>query len=277
MGKSVGFIGNFKGKLGNTVGYKVSQSNSGTNQGVRVYQPNIKNPKSAAQAEQRAKYAPIFATYRALKMIIDRGNESKPYGNASRLAWLRKAFRSCVISWTPQGETVKFPIGCQLTQGSLRDIPFTIQADELKIVAPSIGDKQQFSEVSELVGFLLDNYPYLKEGDQFTIVIAEVQYQSLQFKIESYILNPTDETPLHGWGCERGRIVYYGDDVIIGAAIIISREGAHGEHLRSTSFLTINADEVQNPPYDDASKQAAIASYMATDSANADWAEESIQ
>lgn len=277
MGKSVGFIGNFKGKLGNAVGYKVSQSNSGTNQGVRVYQPNIKNPKSAAQAEQRAKYAPIFATYRALKMIIDRGNESKPYGNASRVAWLKKAFRSSVIPWTPQGETVKFPIGCQLTLGSLRDIPFTIQTDELKIVAPSIGDKQQFSEVSELVGFLLDDYPYLKEGDQFTLVVAEIQYQSLQFKIESYILNPTDETPLHGWGCERGRIVYYGDDVIIGAAIIISREGSHGEHLRSTSFLTINADEVQNPPYDDASKQAAIASYMATNGTNADWAEESIQ
>lgn len=277
MGKSVGFIGNFKGKFGNAVGYKVSQSNSGTNQGVRVYQPNIKNPKSAAQAEQRAKYAPIFATYRALKMVIDRGNESKPYGNASRIAWLKKAFRSSIIPWTPQGSTVKFPIGCQLTQGSLKDIAFTIQTDELKIVAPSIHDPQQISEVSELVGFLLDDYPYLKEGDQFTLVVAEIQYQSLQFKVESYIMDPNDETPLHGWGCERGRIVYYGDDVIIGAAIIISREGSHGEHLRSTSFLTLNEDEVQNPPYDDASKQAAIASYMATDSANADWAEESIQ
>lgn len=277
MGKSVGFIGNFKGKLGNTVGYKVSQSNSGTNQGVRVYQPNIKNPKSAAQAEQRAKYAPIFATYNALKNIIDRGNESKPYGNASRIAWLKKAFRSSVIPWTPQGSTVKYPIGCQLTQGSLNDIAFTIQTNELKIVAPSIHDPEQFTEVSELAGFLLDDYPYLKEGDQFTLVVADIQNQSLQFKVESYIMDPNDDTPLHGWGCEPGRIVYYGDDVIIGAAIIISREGAKGEHLRSTSFLTLNADEVQHAPYDDASKQSAIASYMASTGANADWAEESIQ
>lgn len=277
MGKSVGFIGNFKGKLGNAVGYKVSQSNSGTNQGVRVYQPNIKNPKSAAQAEQRAKYAPIFATYRALKSIIDRGNEALPYGNASRIAWLKKAFRSSVIPWTPQGETVRYPLGCQLTQGTLNSLEFTIQTDELKIVAPSIHDAQQFAEVSELAGFLLDDYPFLKEGDQFTLVVGNIQYQSLQFKIESYILDPTDETPLHGWGCERGRIVYYGDDVIIGAAIIISREGAHGEHIRSTSFLNLNQEEVQNAPYDNASKQAAIASYMANDSANADWAEESIQ
>ena len=277
MGKSVGFIGNFKGKLGNAVGYKVRQSNSGTNQGVRVYQPNIKNPKSAAQAEQRAKYAPIFATYRALKSIIDRGNESKPYGNASRIAWLKKAFRSSVIPWTPQGETVRYPLGCQLTQGTLNSIEFTIQTDELKIVAPSIHDQQQFSEVSELAGFLLDDYPFLKEGDQFTLVVGEIQYQSLQFKIESYILDPTDKTPIHGWGCERGRIVYYGEDVIMGAAIIISREGAHGEHLRSTSFLNLNPEEVQKPPYDAASKQAAIASYMATGTTNADWAEESIQ
>ena len=277
MGKSVGFIGNFKGKLGNAVGYKVSQSNSGTNQGVRVYQPNIKNPKSAAQAEQRAKYAPIFATYRALKMIIDRGNESKPYGNASRIAWLKKAFRSSIIPWTPQGSTVKFPIGCQLTQGSLHNIDLSVKIDTLKIAAPSIKGQQTFSEMSELVGFLLYDYPYLKEGDQFTLVVAEIQSQSLQFKVESYIMDPDDETPLNGWGCETGQIVYNGDDFIIGAAIIISREGSRGEHLRSTSFLTLNEERLRKPPYDDASKQAAIASYMANGSANTDWAEESIQ
>ena len=277
MGKSVGLIGNFKGKLGNTVGYKVSLSNSGTNQGVRVYQLNIRNPKSAAQAEQRAKYAPIFATYRALKMIIDRGNESKPYGNASRIAWLKKAFRSSIIPWTPQGSTVKFPVGCQLTQGSLHNVDFTVQIDTLKIAAPSIKGQQTFSEMSELVGFLFENYPFLKKGDQFTLVVAKIQSQSLQFKVESYIMDPDDKTPIHGWGCETGQIVYNGDNVIIGAAIIISREGSHGEHLRSTSFLTIYEGRQRVPPYDDASKQAAIASYMANDSANADWAEESIQ
>ena len=277
MGKSVGFIGNFKGKLGNTVGYKVSLSNSGTNQGVRVYQPNIKNPKSAAQAEQRAKYAPIFATYRALKMIIDRGNESKPYGNASRIAWLKKAFRSSIIPWTPQGSTVKFPVGCQLTQGSLHNVDFSVEIETLKIAAPSIKGQQIFSELGELAGFLLDDYPNLKKGDQFTLIVTQFHYQSLQFKVESYIMDPDDETPIHGWGCETGQIVYNGDNVIIGAAIIISREGSHGEHLRSTSFLTLNAGRMRVPPYDDASKQAAIASYMATNGGNADWAEESIQ
>lgn len=277
MGKSVGFIGNFKGKLGNAVGYKVSQSNSGTNQGVRVYQPNIKNPKSAAQAEQRAKYAPIFATYRALKMIIDRGNESKPYGNASRVAWLKKAFRSTEIAWFKRGELVGYPVGCQLSQGTLKNIPFSIQSDALYINAPNVEQGQRIDTVASLSDALMNDYPFLKVGDQVTFITSLVPDGTLQFNVLSIIIDDENPEHLDAFQGGRGHIVMQTDDVIISAAIILSREGAHGEHLRSTSFLTLNAGEVQNAPYDDASKQAAIASYMATDSANADWAEESIQ
>ena len=277
MGKSVGFIGNFKGKLGNAVGYKVSQSNSGTNQGVRVYQPNIKNPKSAAQAEQRATYAPIFATYRALKMIIDRGNESKPYGNASRVAWLRKAFRTSEIPWIKRGELVKYPIGCQLTQGTLKNISFSIQSDALYINAPNVEQLQRIDTVASLSDALMNDYPFLKVGDQVTFITSLIPDGALEFKILSIIIDDENPEHLDMFSGGRGNIVMQTDDVIISAAIIISREGSHGEHLRSTSFLTLNAEEVQNPPYDDESKQAAIASYMANDSANADWAEESIQ
>ena len=277
MGKSVGFIGNFKGKLGNTVGYKVSQSNSGTNQGVRVYQPNIKNPKSTAQAEQRAKYAPIFATYRALKMIIDRGNESKPYGNASRIAWLRKAFRSTEIAWFKRGELVNYPIGCQLTHGTLRSIQFGISGDSIQINAPGVEQGQHFQTVGALSDILMNSYPFLRLGDQVTFITSLIPDGALQFDVLSIIID--DESPefIQGFTCSRDSLIMQTDDDIIGAAIIISREGSHGEHLRSTSFLTLNADRVRRPPYDDASKQDAIASYMANGSANTDWAEESIQ
>ena len=74
MAKGIGLIGNFKGKVGNTVGYKLTASNNGQTQGIRVYQPIVKNPKSAGQAEQRAKLLAVNATYRALKKVIDRGN-----------------------------------------------------------------------------------------------------------------------------------------------------------------------------------------------------------
>lgn len=277
MGKSVGFIGNFKGKLGNAVGYKVSQSNSGTNQGVRVYQPNIKNPKSAAQAEQRAKYAPIFATYRALKMIIDRGNESKPYGNASRVAWLRKAFRTSEMAWFERGTLVDYPIGCQLTQGTLRSIPFGINGETIEINAPSVEQVQLVPTVADLSHILMNNYPFLKLGDQVTFVTSLVPEGALQFDVLSIIIDDESPEMIQGFRGSNGSIVMQTDDSIVSAAIILSREGAHGEHLRSTSQLYINGSQLAEYPYRPQDKEAAIASYMASDSANADWAEESIQ
>ena len=277
MGKSVGFIGNFKGKLGNAVGYKVSQSNSGTNQGVRVYQPNIKNPKSAAQAEQRAKYAPIFATYRALKMIIDRGNESKPYGNASRIAWLRKAFRSTEIAWFKRGELVNYPIGCQLTHGTLRSIPFGISGDSIQINAPNVEQGQLVQTVGTLSDILMNSYPFLRLGDQVTFITSLVPDGALQFDVLSIIIDDENPEFIQGFTCSRDSLIMQTDDSVISAAIILSREGAHGEHLRSTSQLTINVAQLSEYPYRPQDKQDAIASYMATDGANADWAEESIQ
>ena len=277
MGKSVGFIGNFKGKLGNAVGFKVSQSNSGTNQGVRVYQPNIKNPKSAAQAEQRAKYAPIFATYNALKSIIDRGNESKPYGNASRIAWLRKAFRSTEIAWFKRGELVNYPIGCQLTHGTLRSIPFGISGDSIQINAPSVEQGQLVQTVGALSDILMNSYPFLRLGDQVTFITSLIPDGALQFDVLSIIIDDENPEFIQGFTCSRDSLIMQTDDGIISAAIILSREGAHGEHLRSTSQLNINVAQLSKYPYRPQDKEAAIASYMATDSANADWAEESIQ
>lgn len=277
MGKSVGFIGNFKGKLGNTVGYKVSQSNSGTNQGVRVYQPNINNPKSAAQAEQRAKYAPIFATYRALKSIIDRGNESKPYGNASRIAWLKKAFRTTEMAWYKRGENINYPIGCQLTQGTLKSIPFNIDGDMLRIDASSVEAGQTVNTVGAISNILMNEYSFLKVGDQVTFITQIVPSDTMQFDVLSIIIDDESTESIQGFSVSPGSLDMQVSDSIFAAAVILSREGAHGEHLRSTSLLYIDVVQQSEYPYRPQDKQAAIASYMAPDSANADWAEESIQ
>lgn len=277
MGKSVGFIGNFKGKLGNAVGYKVSQSNSGTNQGVRVYQPNIKNPKSAAQAEQRAKYAPIFATYRALKMIIDRGNESKPYGNASRVAWLRNAFRSKDIAWIEKGNLINYPIGCVLSHGSLQNILFNTVGDSVRIWAEAATQGASVRTVGAVTTVLMNSYSFLKEGDQITIITSVSPDSVLAFKIQSFILNKQDQSIIETFHSIDGSLDYQCEDTVISAAIIVSREGANGKHLRSTSELVIDSNALAEYPYRPQDKQAAIASYMATGSANADWAEESIQ
>lgn len=277
MGKSVGFIGNFKGKFGNAVGYKVSQSNSGTNQGVRVYQPNIKNPKSAAQAEQRAKYAPIFATYRALKSIIDRGNESKPYGNASRVAWLKKAFKAQTMPWFEKGTQIDAPVCCQLTHGSLSGIDFENGEEKIIINAPSMQQGTSIATIGALSTALKTDYPALKDGDQITIVSVAGVNGNLRAVVFSFIIDPTSTEATTYFVGKRVQI----ECKIPGAgnfgSVIVSREGANGKHLRSTASLIGWNEAVEEVPFDDASKQSAIASYMANDSANADWAEESIQ
>ena len=117
MAKGIGLIGNFKGKVGNMVGYKLSDSNTGNSQGIRVYQPIVRNPKDLRSGRAACKLAPINATYRALKMVIDRGNEGLPYGNKSRLAWLKQAFKAEGMPWFVKGATT-IPVVCQLTKGS---------------------------------------------------------------------------------------------------------------------------------------------------------------
>lgn len=277
MGKSVGFIGNFKGKLGNAVGYKVSQSNSGTNQGVRVYQPNIKNPKSAAQAEQRAKYAPIFATYNALKSIINRGNESKPYGNASRIAWLKKAFYAEIMPWITKGSPILNAVGCQISFGSLFNFDHGCVTGGINMLVPQVLSSTDISTIGKMSTEILIGYPLLKVGDQISVVGVGVVNGSLVSDVISFIVNPNDNTTSKRVNTKSETIWFRYDFDLVAGAIILSREGSHGKHLRSNSVLKINSLIENDSPYTDTDKQAAIASYMASASANADWAEESIQ
>ena len=277
MAKSVGFIGNMQGKVGNVVGFKVNQSNSGTNQGVRVYQPNINNPKSAAQAEQRAKYAPVFATYRALKSVIDRGNESKPYGNASRIAWLKKAFRANAMPWITKGSQIDYAVGSQISFGTLFNFNHGCVTDGINLLVPHHWSDTDISTIGKMSTEIMNGYPLLKVGDQISVVGVGVVNGSLVSDTISFIVDPTDTTPSSRVNSKSLTIWFEYDFNLVAGAIILSREGSKGEHLRSNSLLKINSIIEDQSPYTDASKQAAIASYMATGTTNADWAEENIQ
>lgn len=190
MAKGTGLIGNFKGKVGNTVGYKLSASNNGQTQGIRVYQPIVKNPKTAAQAEQRAKLAPINATYRALKMVIDRGNEGLPYGNKSRLAWLKQAFKAQLMPWYIKGANVGAPVLCQLTKGSLAGVSYTFNTGAIKVSAPGVTAETTVDDMGALSTALMGAYPSLKKGDQITIVATFNENGALVAQVYSFVLDP---------------------------------------------------------------------------------------
>ena len=277
MAKGIGLIGNFKGKVGNMVGYHLSDSNTGNTQGIRVYQPIVKNPKTAAQAEQRAKLAPINATYRALKMVIDRGNEGLPYGNKSRLAWLKQAFKATGMPWYIKGAQIGLPVICQLTKGSLPSVIYNVSRSTLKMDASTAEAATPIATVGALSTVLLLSYSFLKAGDQITFVGIMPSNSAISAEIFSVVLDTTSTEALSDFTAEDGEIQVDFSDGTSAAAIIISREGANGEHLRSTTSLIADPQVIAAAPYDATSKADAIESYQNAAGANSDWAEESIQ
>ena len=277
MAKGIGLIGNFKGKVGNMVGYKLSDSNTGNTQGIRVYQPIVRNPKTSAQAEQRAKLAPINATYRALKMIIDRGNEGLPYGNKSRLAWLKTAFKAEQMPWYVKGAQVKCVVPTQLTKGSLPSLNYDNTTGILNINVEGVSGEASAATIGGVSAILLAAYSTLKAGDQVTIVIAKANNSGLDCSAHSFVIKTEDATPQDLLSLEGETLQIDNDGDKVFYSVIISREGANGEHLRSTEFLKGYAGIYTSAPFDATSKAAAIESYQSATSANADWAEESIQ
>lgn len=276
MAKAQGIIGNFKGKIGNTVGYQLTSSNNKQTQGIRIYQPNVKNPKTSAQAEQRAKLAPINATYRALKMIIDRGNEGLPYGNKSRLAWLKKAFKSETMPWYVKGAPINAPVCCELTRGSLAGLSFESTDDGLKIICKGVTGETGVKTVGALSTALKAAYPTLQDGDQITLVQMGTNVSSIGADILSFVIDTTSQEAISGFSSDAGAIIYDGGLYVGFNAAIVSREGTNGEHLRSTTHLLGASEYVKDEPYDEKSKTAAIKSYMSSGVANADWEQEPI-
>lgn len=277
MAKGIGLVGNFKGKVGNMVGYKLSDSNTGNTQGIRVYQPIVRNPKTSAQAEQRAKLAPINATYRALKIVIDRGNEGLPYGNKSRLAWLKKAFKAENMPWFEKGANINVGVPCQISKGSLVPVNYSNNGGMLQIICKSMTTGATLGTIGALSTALKADYPSLQDGDQITTVILREENGSLYPEIFSFIIDATSKTPQTLYAPGQGILEIDHDSEKVLFAVIVSREGTNGEHLRSTANLLGYEAMFAAAPYDATSKTAAIESYMSSAAANSDWAEESIQ
>ncbi|MGF2564971.1 hypothetical protein ACQUWZ_23780 [Ralstonia pseudosolanacearum] len=275
MAKGLGIIGNFKGKVGNIVGYNLKDSNNKQTQGLRAYQPVVRNPKTARQAEQRTKMAPINATYRALKGIIDRGQEGVAYGNKSRLRFLSEAMKQFDGPWFEKGDAVTLPIKTNITRGSLQPIIIEETTEDGLSTVLSVGAVEQIATVGALSTALLANNSFLKEGDQLTFVHGKIG----QIVVVSVILDSTSTVATTNFIGNGGTLDFNpGHNIEAGlvfGAAILSREGDNGQHLRSTTALLLGGTTEDDQHYTSAAKDAAIESYMAANG-NTDWPQEQI-
>lgn len=277
MAKGIGLIGNFRGKVGNMVGYNLKDSNNKQTQGVRVYQPVVKNPKTYGQAEQRAKLAPINATYRALKAIIDRGQEGKAYGNKSRLAWLSDAMKAFDGGWFEKGADITAPALVPLTKGSLAAPSISIQgvAVSISIVVTESEEGGTWGKISQAI---INGNSAVKNGDQITILAVTSANGAMKVDVQSFVIDTTSTLVWTGGiavGDTELVLTSIGDANNMATAFILSREGDNGAHLRSTTSLVATTN-YPSTTQGDAAKEAAIKSYMAA-GANTDWAEDSLQ
>lgn len=229
--------------MGNTVMYRIKDAATRETQGLRVYQPQVSNPQTDYQLDQRIKMAAVNNCYRALKPLIDRGFEGVDYGNLSRREFMKLALTNPYSGpYIVKGSTTPYPVLSPISKGSLPEVSFTAnQAGNFVSNLVKHGNSEFISGQSE--SFLAAGY---EAGDQVTFVyVFRLNANSpLQVRWASFYLDESDTRALLDIcdlepSDEGGQCGYYIDGaVLLALACIVSREGSH---LRSTARFTVTS------------------------------------
>lgn len=272
MGKAVGIGSQFRGKVGNVIGY-LSKNRAGRyEQTVKGYQPVVANPQSYAQALARVPVGPVQRICSAILPLIQRGFEGTAYGDPSKnefLSYNLKYFRG---PYMPKG-TVSVPPGPMLiSKGSLRSVSVLYMAEphenpsvqwKLYLTSPWVG-----STIGSLVTELLDQNEWLVPGEQLTFVWCLLDHDQYIWQYWSLILDEKDNRALPTWfgsveGYEDQLTFIFNPDPngvsVCAAGCVRSQPYGESSFRRSTCILECNQYvELYN---DDAAVQNAVASY----------------
>lgn len=251
-------MGLWKGKKGSSVFYKIWNSNNKEKQGIREYQPEVRNPQTDYQADQRMKLLPAQLIKGALRDIVSRSFQGIAYGSKSRLEFMKYALRAETYPYLPKGFTEPVPGAYLISRGTLQQVWCVPSAAEdeintslkyftaLDIAATTVG---AFSTQ------LLTNNTNLQEGDQLTFVgcLLEDNGTSNTFYNWYYwsvILDQASTTLLSdipgvtrvvpGYNSTEQIVTIMGeDDNICAGGVIVSRQGSDGLYLRSNCTLCL--------------------------------------
>lgn len=189
--------GVIRGKKGNTVYYKITNSNNKEKQGWREYTTEVANPQTEGQIDQRVKMAAVNNLYRALKPIIQRGWENHKYGDESRRAFLKRALGvSFTGPYIEKGSTLAAPIeGVPITYGSLPPVVVDCppQAVLPVLLSVQLGDFVSLSTIADISAQFISSGS-AQEGDQVTFVFGWVPDTTsyVVYKEISFIVDPSD-------------------------------------------------------------------------------------
>ena len=273
------FLGVKRGKLGDAVGYNVTNSNDKDKQGWRVYQPVVRNPQSDGQMVQRCKMAAVNNLYRALKDVIRRGFENHKYGDDSRRAWLKVALGQDFSTgpWMVKGSMQPVPIKTvPITVGSLQPVSVTYNEDEQNFITNILSNETPADIAILSSKFIAAGY---QEGDQVTIIQGWVPLRlAFAWRVVSFYIDTTDTTSLSDLGILADKTTVGSQDFLLlqldhsadALAIAVSRDGEN-VNLRSTAYVATNPTTVDAVYYGNAMYEMAKRSYMNTLAANTNW------
>lgn len=272
MGKATGLSSQFRGKVGNVVGYLTKNRAGRYEQTVKGYQPVVANPQSYAQALARVPVGPVQRICSALLPLIQRGFEGTAYGDASKNEYLSYNLKYFRGPYMPKG-TVAVPPGPMLiSKGSLKPITvygFDGNADS-ELISFSLVLRTSFTShtFGDLSAHLLQFNEFLVQGEQLTFILVDNESGTYNYYMQSFFLDPNNETELNGifagvagvnnkmtFSQEEGGILGY----FVAGACIRSQPYGDSSFRRSTAILGCNpAAELYN---DAAAVQNAVASY----------------
>lgn len=272
MGKATGISSQFRGKVGNVIGYLAKNRAGRYEQIVKSYQPVVANPQSYAQALARVPVGPVQRVCSALLPIIQRGFEGIAYGEASKTEFLSYNLKYFRGPFMPKG-TVMVPPGAMLiSRGSLRQITFSKWAYDGEFYTVSTNlrgrDDESINTYGKLSAMLLHMNDWLKEGEQLTLVVVTLDHDEYTYHYQSMFLDTSNTNSIdYLW-----RGVYVDDEVVVindenlalglpieAISIVRSQPYGASSFKRSTAFLNLNPLVYQYN--DDAAVQAAVASY----------------
>lgn len=281
MGKATGISSQFRGKVGNVIGYLTKNRAGRYEQTVKAYQPVVANPQSYAQALARVPVGPVQRICSALLPIIQRGFEGVSYGDASKneyLSYNLKYFRGPFM----EKGTVAVPPGPMLiSKGSLRPVSVEgfdgLPNSEYIKFSLTLRPQATFTTYGELSHELLIRNQFLVSGEQLTFVLVDIASGTYNYYVQSMYINESNTNVLDGIFAgayvQDGRLAFNEDEsgilgYFVAGACIRSQPYGDTSFRRSTAFIGCNpAAQLYN---DDAAVKAAVASYR-TGEEPEDW------
>lgn len=285
MAKATGLTGNFKGKVGNIVGYQLKNSNNKVTLGVRTYVAEVSNPKTELQAIQRMKMAPAINFYRQLQEILDNAWQGTKYGTKSRQYFMSLAMKqSTGIPFLVKGDKKFYPGEYPVAVGSINGVAVTEIIGS--VIGTSLlcdGSPSNFGDFSQK---LITGNLNLRNGDKITVIVCGKntlgEYVPFYFsfnldKDSTAAMNDIIPSAVLSMQVSQGKlsISVTSSEIasVAAAAVIVSRLDTTGvtpqwQRSNATMFCSdaYKADMMGAEKY-----AAAIASYMASGNYSSDW------